>query len=165
MLTLRAMCGAALQVSCMSFHPDGGMIATGRGEKIALWNAISSCPTIVDALEGHPRGVMCLSFSHQGGSDALLASGGGDRLVNIWSAPDGGKASLKHRLRGHTDEVSAFSTQKYCVKKETTRRARSMTRWYIQAKRQGKPLDPRLKICDSKYATQRLTLSSMFIGS
>lgn len=84
------------------------MIATGRGEKIALWNAVSCCPIVVDTLEGHPRGVMCICFSRGGGGVTLLASGGGDRLANIWSAPYGGKASLKHRLRGHTDEVKAL---------------------------------------------------------
>lgn len=58
---------------------------------------------VMDTLEGHTRGVLCLCYSL--GDGTLLASGGGDRVVHIWKAPEGGKATLVHRLRGHTDEV------------------------------------------------------------
>jgi hypothetical protein len=83
-----------------SLTPAGNLFVTGGHEgKIAWWNSLEPDPTparIVDAHKGYVRAV---AVSPDG---QLVATGGNDNLVRVWSAADG---TLVKELAGHPRHV------------------------------------------------------------
>jgi WD40 repeat protein len=69
-------------LTCLAVSPDGRRIAaSGLGRAITVWDRSTGC--ILETLHSHNRTFSALSFSHNG---RLLASGGDDVLVRLWSS-------------------------------------------------------------------------------
>ncbi|XP_041095472.1 telomerase protein component 1 isoform X2 [Polyodon spathula] len=70
-------------LNCVTFHPEGQLIATGSWDRsIRIWNWLSA--QIVATLSGHSASVRSLCFAPSGVS---LASGSLDGEVRLWSVP------------------------------------------------------------------------------
>jgi len=88
-------------IGTLSLLPaPGNFVVTGGHEgKLAWWNAFDAAPAplrIVDAHQGYIRAV---AISPDG---RLIATGGNDNFVRVWSAGDG---TLVKELAGHTRHV------------------------------------------------------------
>jgi WD40 repeat protein len=68
---------------CVAYSPDGRRLATGNAAgEISIWEIVLG--TCLDVWEAHAGYVLSLAF---GGTDGqLLASGGQDQCVRVWSA-------------------------------------------------------------------------------
>ncbi|MDA1278027.1 MAG: hypothetical protein O2960_28865 [Verrucomicrobia bacterium] len=67
-------------VMCLTFSPDGHLLASGGLDNTArLWKV--SDGTLIKTLEGHDSRVTSVAFSPDG---ATLASGSWDRTVRLW---------------------------------------------------------------------------------
>lgn len=89
---LRLLEGHSNTVWCVSFSPDGQLLASGSWDKtIRLWDVGTGGQ--VRTLEGHTAVARSVSFSPDG---QLLASGAGDRTVRLWdiSALDVGPKAI-----------------------------------------------------------------------
>ena len=65
----------------VALSPDGSRVATGWDQHLRVWNAdVSGAPVTV---EGLPKGVYGLAFSHDGRSLALAAADGRVRLYSV----------------------------------------------------------------------------------
>jgi WD40 repeat protein len=91
----------AKEVFCLSFSPDGTLLATGGKGEINLWRV--SDGTLVRALTGHRADVFSVAFSPNG---RLLASGGTGKTVKLWRVSDG---HLMFTCRGHTGTIQSVS--------------------------------------------------------
>lgn len=90
---------------CVSFSPDGAMLAAGNSDKVVrLWHLESR--EMAGALNGHEDELHSVSFSPTG---SMLASASEDGTVRLWDLRT--KAELT-TLRGHTEPVFsvAFSS-------------------------------------------------------
>lgn len=86
------------------YDPTGQYIYTaGKSWKIKIWDSRNILSAPAKNLEGHKKYVLTASASITGG---MLASGGGDKVVNIWSLATG---QLKARLVGHTTDVETVA--------------------------------------------------------
>ena len=86
------------------YDPTGQYIYTaGKSRKIKIWDSRNILSAPAKNLEGHKKYVLTASASITGG---MLASGGGDKVVNIWSLATG---QLKARLVGHTTDVETVA--------------------------------------------------------
>jgi len=66
---------------CMSFHPDGLIVAGGTEDKtVIIWDVKNEQATVA-TLTGHESAVQTLSFS---GNGYYLASGSRDGVVKLW---------------------------------------------------------------------------------
>jgi len=83
--------------SAVAFSSDGSRAAAASGSAITLFELPSGA--VRATLEGHTDSVGALAFSPDGG---LLASGGWDRRVAVWSAESG---HLLARLEAHRSRV------------------------------------------------------------
>jgi WD40 repeat protein len=89
-------------VSCLTFSPDGSLLATGSYDNtIKLWEPGSGRPRGI--LKGHTGALRCLAFSPDG---TLLASGGKDQIAHLWDVSSG---SVVHTFTGHGGEVRAVA--------------------------------------------------------
>ncbi|MEQ9371771.1 MAG: AAA family ATPase [Coleofasciculus chthonoplastes F3-SA18-01] len=87
-------------VFCMSFSPDGQMIASGgKDTTIKLWSIDG---TLLNTLQGHKSDIVAITFSPNG---ELLASASCDKTIKLWSL-DG---TLINTLKGHKNYVLALS--------------------------------------------------------
>lgn len=85
---IRTIRGAADQLGCLAFTPEGtGIAAAGKGKVIQIWDVATGQELL--ALEGHQAQVNALAFSPDGSS---LASCSHDGAVRLWhaAAVDGG---------------------------------------------------------------------------
>ena len=64
----------------VALSPDGSRIALGWDNHVGLWSADEAVPGAT--IEGLPKGVYGLSFSHDG---RLLAAAAADGRVRVWS--------------------------------------------------------------------------------
>ena len=89
----------------LAFTPDGKFLVTASdasvGSNLVVWDLKTK--DVVQFLEGHPGGSVCLAFSPD---RATLASGGYDRSVAIW---DVATWKLRTRLAGHNAPVYAVA--------------------------------------------------------
>ncbi len=85
---IRAIPGAADQLGCLAFTPEGRSIAAaGKGKVIRIWDVATGQELL--ALEGHQAQVNALAFAPDG---SALASCSHDGAVKLWyaGAVDGG---------------------------------------------------------------------------
>ena len=95
------------RVRCITFSPDGDILASGGSERssggnkhpttIRLWNVLTG--ELKNTLTGHTDGVGCIAFSPDG---KTLASGAGDNTIRFWDPYTG---QHKTTLIGHKGPV------------------------------------------------------------
>jgi len=76
--------GPVVEVSTMTFSPDGRWLASDRNHLVCLWEATTG--HLVRKLEGHTAKVNVLAFSPNG---QLLASGSNDHSAILWDVATG----------------------------------------------------------------------------
>jgi WD40 repeat protein len=77
---VRSLDKGAGSMLAVALSPDGSRIALGWDHNVGLWSADESQPGLT--IDGLPKGVYGLSFSHDGRSLALAGAGG---RVRLWS--------------------------------------------------------------------------------
>lgn len=85
----------------VAFDAEGGMLATGSGCTILLWEIPGGVH--LRRLDGHAEDVLAVAF-HPGGE--ILASGSLGRTVRLWDVASGNTVSI---LEGHTGQVQSLS--------------------------------------------------------
>jgi WD40 domain-containing protein len=89
-------------VHCVSYSPDGRMVATGgHDHQVHLIDPASG--KVLKVLEGHANDVICLAFSPD---MKLLASGSWDATIRLWDLPS---RTMKNTLSGHRRGVSGLA--------------------------------------------------------
>ena len=84
----------------VGFSFDNKTIATGsRDKKVKLWNRDGK---LIKTLKGHTDGILSLSLSR----DGILATGGYDKIVNLWDISNG---QLLDTLSGHRLDILSLS--------------------------------------------------------
>ncbi len=89
-------------VSCVTFSPDGTLLAAGTAiGEIWLYDVASGVPR--DTLRGHSDGVWSIAFSPD---SRTLVSGSDDQTVRLWNVATGQCEAL---LNEHTNRVRAIA--------------------------------------------------------
>jgi len=96
-----------LQPEYRSFESHPAFPPTaGIGSKLRLFHVGFGTPALQGTLEAHTRDVLCVVYTPAKALQAMLASGGADWVVCVWRAPGDCTPTIKHRIRGHRDEVA-----------------------------------------------------------
>ena len=77
---------------------EGGYLATGFGNAVYLWDVGSASDQPMAVLQGHTNEVLCLAALPRG----LLASGGRDGAVRVWSVA---ARTCVAAVQGHSDPI------------------------------------------------------------
>ncbi|HEY2251661.1 MAG TPA: hypothetical protein VGH74_11395 [Planctomycetaceae bacterium] len=88
-------------IGTLSLLPaPGNVVITGGHEgKLAWWNALDAAPAPTRIIDAHKGYIRAVAVSPDG---RLIATGGNDNFVRVWSAADG---SLVKELAGHPRHV------------------------------------------------------------
>lgn len=98
-----SLTGHSEAVLCVSFSPDGSLLASGSGDKtVRLWDVATQTP--IFTCTGHSNWVLFVAWSPDG---KKVASGGMDNVVRIWD-PVTGK-QLGTPLKGHKRYVTCIA--------------------------------------------------------
>jgi WD40 repeat protein len=89
-----------VMVRSVAFDPNGGTFATASGHSLQLWNARDGQP-LVDPQHADAEHLGCMAYSRDG---KRLATGGSDRIVQVWEA-SGGKLKLIHAWNGGGNKI------------------------------------------------------------
>jgi WD40 repeat protein len=89
-----------VMVRSVEFDPNGGTFATASGHSLRLWNAQDGQP-LVDPQHADAEHLGCMAYSRDG---KRLATGGSDRIVQVWEA-SGGKLKLIHAWNGGGNKI------------------------------------------------------------
>ncbi|KAJ5894617.1 NACHT and WD40 domain protein [Penicillium taxi] len=96
---LQTLEGHSFGVQCVSFSPDGRLIASGAYDKtIKLWNTATG--ELQQTLRGHLDGISSLVFCPDG---RHLVSGSYDRTVRLWNTSTG---ATEQNYEDHSDGVT-----------------------------------------------------------
>lgn len=100
--SLKAHSGAIFQAG---YGTSGTtMFTAGNDRKVKLWDLKANhAATPKSELTGHLRYVLAAAMSKD---ETMVASGGGDKVVNLWSTATG---KLIGRLEGHTNDIEAVA--------------------------------------------------------
>jgi ferric-dicitrate binding protein FerR (iron transport regulator) len=89
-------------LACMTFAPDGGLLAWGIKDRTArLWDIPAARERHV--LRGHEDAVVATAFTPDG---RMLATGSRDRTIRLWDTATG---QLQATLRGHRHTVGSLA--------------------------------------------------------
>jgi WD40 repeat protein/uncharacterized caspase-like protein len=101
-VSVRAHTGPLFQAS---YSANGNLLYTvGSDRKVKIWDSAMTTDQQPKAvLDGHLRYVIAADMSVD---EKILASGGGDKVVNLWNVTSG---QLMARLEGHTSDIEAIT--------------------------------------------------------
>ncbi len=89
-------------ITCVSFSPDGTMIASGsRDKRVRLWNAETE--TLHKTLKGHRKPILSLTFSRDG---SRIASMSEDKTIRVWHVATGRR---KHTFKTNSKYLHRIS--------------------------------------------------------
>ncbi|MYB94579.1 WD40 repeat domain-containing protein [Candidatus Poribacteria bacterium] len=95
----------------MAISPDGKTVAAHRsGGRCSLWDLTTAPPQVIDrfSLEGFPRGGLDvkMAFSVDG---RMLATGGEDGLVHVWTLIESEKIRHRFTVKGHKHNIRTLA--------------------------------------------------------
>jgi guanine nucleotide-binding protein subunit beta-2-like 1 protein len=104
--TTRRFIGHSKDVLSVSFSADNRQIVSGSRDKtINLWNTLGQCKYTIEK-DGHTDWVSCVRFSPNLNSQALIVSGGWDKVVKVWNLDN---CKLRTNLIGHKGYVNTVT--------------------------------------------------------
>ena len=126
--------GHAQTIECLTFSPDGSLLASGSHDGlILLWNMDSSGHgELRGTLRGHSHIVRAVAFHPNG---QLLASGSADGTVRLWSVSTG---EMRQLLAGHGHEIIGLAFDPDSRVLATVSADRGIRLWEVET---GRPLN------------------------
>lgn len=103
-LPLRQLKGHTGTITTLCFRPDGQLISVSEDRTVRRWAAHGAGQEVAcHELQGYTSGIWYTAVTVDG---QLLAGGGGDRTVRLWSLTNG---ALVQMLHGHAQGIMALA--------------------------------------------------------